>query len=64
MKDITLDRELQRQFAINFLFDIFRLITHSQALQELDLDDNLIGDLGGREILEALMDRKEGTTTY
>ena len=38
----------------------FRLITHSQALQELDLDDNLIGDLGGREILEALMDRKEG----
>lgn len=36
-----------------------KLITHSQALQELDLDDNLIGDLGGREILEALMDRKE-----
>lgn len=29
-------------------------------MQELDLDDNLIGDLGGREILEALMDRKEG----
>ena len=38
----------------------FRLITHSECLQELDLDDNLIGDLGGREILEALMDRKEG----
>ena len=37
-----------------------RLITHSECLQELDLDDNLIGDLGGREILEALMDRKEG----
>jgi len=40
---------------------MFRLITHSEGLQELDLDDNLIGDLGGREILEALMDRKEGT---
>lgn len=39
---------------------ICRLITHSEGLQELDLDDNLIGDLGGREILEALMDRKEG----
>ena len=37
-----------------------RLITHSECLQELDLDDNLIGDLGGRGILEALMDRKEG----
>ena len=42
---------------------IFRLITHSEGLQELDLDDNLIGDLGGREILEALMDRKEGDWT-
>ena len=39
---------------------ICRLITHSEGLQELDLDDNLVGDLGGREILEALMDRKEG----
>ena len=37
-----------------------RLITHSECLQELDLDDNLVGDLGGREILDALMDRKEG----
>lgn len=36
-----------------------KLITHSETLQELDLDDNLIGDLGGREVLEALMDRKE-----
>lgn len=49
-------------FVVVFFFSVlfFRLITHSQALQELDLDDNLIGDLGGREILEALMDRKEG----
>lgn len=36
-----------------------KLITHAQGLREIDLDDNLIGDLGGREILESLMDRKE-----
>lgn len=37
-----------------------RLITHSDCLKEIDLEHNLIGDLGGRELLEALMDRKEG----
>ena len=26
----------------------------------MDLEHNLVGDLGGRELLEALMDRKEG----
>lgn len=36
-----------------------KLITHSDCLQEIDLEHNLIGDLGGRELLEALMDRKE-----
>lgn len=36
-----------------------KLITHSDCLQELDLEHNLIGDLGGRELFEALMDRKE-----
>ena len=36
-----------------------RLIQHSSCLQELDIDDNLIGDLGGREIMEALNQRKE-----
>jgi len=36
-----------------------KLITHAQGLQEIDIDDNLIGDLGGREILESLIDRKE-----
>ncbi|XP_038050255.1 uncharacterized protein LOC119723597 isoform X1 [Patiria miniata] len=36
-----------------------QLIQHSSCLQELDIDDNLIGDLGGREILEALNNRKE-----
>ena len=43
-----------------FYFIFFRLITHSDCLKEIDLEHNLIGDLGGRELLEALMDRKEG----
>lgn len=41
----------------------FRLITHSDCLKEIDVEQNLIGDLGGRELLEALMDRKEGKDT-
>ncbi|XP_022098744.1 uncharacterized protein LOC110983635 isoform X2 [Acanthaster planci] len=36
-----------------------QLIQYSSCLQELDIEDNLIGDLGGREILEALNNRKE-----
>ena len=36
------------------------MITYSKCLEEVDLEDNLIGDLGGREIMEALEDRKEG----
>ena len=51
---------IQRLFLISISPLSCRLITHSECLQELDLDDNLIGDLGGREILEAIMDRKEG----
>lgn len=39
---------------------LFRtLVEHSSCLQELDLDDNLIGDLGGREMMEGLKARKE-----
>ena len=38
----------------------FRLLAYSRCLVELDLEDNLIGDLGGREILRALLQRKEG----
>nr|XP_054770701.1 uncharacterized protein LOC129278584 [Lytechinus pictus] len=39
---------------------LFRtLVENSSCLQELDLDDNLIGDLGGREIMEGLRARKE-----
>ena len=37
----------------------FRLIEHSMCLQELDLDDNPIGDLGGREIMDGLKVRGE-----
>lgn len=33
---------------------------HSEFFEELDLDDNLIGDLAAREIIEALEFRKEG----
>ncbi|CAH1245701.1 Hypp7526 [Branchiostoma lanceolatum] len=36
-----------------------KLITNSNCLEELDLGDNHIGDLGGRELLQALLDRKE-----
>lgn len=36
-----------------------KLIMHSDCIEELDLEDNWIGDLAGREILEALEHRKE-----
>ena len=43
---------------------LFRnLIMNSECLQEIDLDDNLIGDMGGRELYEGLEARKEGTCT-
>ena len=38
----------------------FRLLAHSKCLEELDLEDNLIGDLGGQELLNGLSIRKEG----
>ena len=38
-----------------------RLIANSECLEELDLEDNLIGGLGGREVMDALIDRKEGS---
>ncbi|XP_071949865.1 uncharacterized protein [Antedon mediterranea] len=34
-----------------------RLIQHSDCLKELDLDDNHIGDLGGRQVMEGLQQR-------
>ncbi|XP_060606379.1 uncharacterized protein LOC132758701 isoform X2 [Ruditapes philippinarum] len=36
-----------------------KLLMHSDCVEELDLEDNWIGDLAGREILEALEHRKE-----
>ena len=42
----------------------FRLIMHSDCLEELDLEDNLIGDSAGRELLEALEHRKEGMSYW
>ena len=37
----------------------YSLIMYSDCFDELDLEDNLIGDLAAREILEALEFRKE-----
>lgn len=34
-------------------------IENAADLQELDLDDNLIGELGGREVLDGLQERKQ-----
>ncbi|XP_033103868.1 ribonuclease inhibitor-like [Anneissia japonica] len=34
-----------------------KLIQHSECLKELDLDDNQIGDLGGRQVMEGLEQR-------
>ncbi|XP_070538702.1 uncharacterized protein [Ptychodera flava] len=47
-------------FAPVICMNLFKeLVTYSDCLKELDLDDNLIGDLGGREIMEGLQQRKE-----
>jgi hypothetical protein len=37
-----------------------RWISCSADLKEIDFADNLIGELGGREILDALIKRKAG----
>ncbi len=37
-----------------------RWITSSPSLEELNLDDNQIGDGGARELLNAMQRRKEG----
>ena len=39
---------------------LYRWIMYCDNLKEIDIEDNLIGELGGREILEALRSRKEG----
>lgn len=42
---------------------IQRWLATAADLLELDIDDNLIGDMGGREILNGLQERKEGNKT-
>ena len=37
---------------------------YCEDLKEIDLEDNLIGELGGRELLEALRFRKEGCLEF
>lgn len=39
---------------------VLRWLATAANLQELNIDDNLIGDMGGREILHGLQTRKEG----
>lgn len=51
-----------KEFApLEFIRELKKLLMHSECFEELDLDDNLIGDLGGKEILEGLEYRKEET---
>lgn len=40
---------------------VCRWILSSIVMEEVNLDGNLIGDGGGREILQAMRERKEGT---
>lgn len=42
------------------IFLLGSLIVNSDSFAEIDLEDNLIGDLAGRELLEALEKRAEG----
>ncbi|OWF54471.1 uncharacterized protein LOC110444826 isoform X1 [Mizuhopecten yessoensis] len=49
-----------KEFApIIFVRVLKKLIMGSESFEELDLEDNLIGDLSAREIVEALEHRKE-----
>lgn len=41
------------------LGSIAQLIMHSKCLQEIDLEDNFIGELGGEHLVDALQVRKE-----
>lgn len=47
-------------WCVNHVVLYCRLLMYSECFEELDLDDNLIGDLGGKEIQEGLEYRKEG----
>ena len=51
-----------KEFApLEFMRGLKKLLMYSECFEELDLDDNLIGDLGGKEIQEGLEYRKEET---
>ena len=41
-----------------------KLISFSEELEELDLRYNLIGDLGGKEVVEGLKIRNRGNNSY
>lgn len=42
------------------LFSSQRWLENAENVRELNIDDNLIGEMGGREILHGLQSRKEG----
>lgn len=41
-----------------------RLVMYSRCFRELDLDGNLIGELGGFEMMRALTKREQREITY
>ena len=50
-------------FLVKKIEYLFRLIEISEDLEELDLDENVIGHVCGGIILEALKSRKESQST-
>ena len=57
-------RFLLTDISLSFCTQFCRWISTASDLKELDIDDNLIGDLGGREILGGLQNRKEGRFAF
>ena len=69
---VTLANAVRAKFVVRycnshnniFSTTFIRWIKFSEDLKEIDLEDNLIGELGGREILDALHCRKEGLPLF
>ncbi|XP_064639024.1 uncharacterized protein LOC135494713 [Lineus longissimus] len=60
LADNAIDGFCSDTFAPVICMRLFKqLLIHSTCLEEIDLDKNLIGDLGGREIMTGLEMRKE-----
>ena len=57
---IDMDGVNRQRGLLACVHSLSELVTYSECLLELDLDDNLIGNLGGRELLTALEQREQG----